>query len=135
MFNSLNITLEKIYESDRNEAAFLFACGHLKMYIKYSECLLAEPGDTFYEKNIDNCILGKDYLEKQKAKHGKNCVRNLLRIGAVDGFLKSYKIKNDNGYYEDQELVLDAFEKYLDTVSFSLEGRRFFDEAKKVIIK
>ena len=133
MFNSLNISLEKIYESENNQAVFLFACGHLKQYIFFSELVLSEPGDKLYERNLDKVILGKEYLETQRNRHAKNCVKNLLRMGAVDGFLKSYKIKTDNGYYEDQDLVLTSFETYLGGIGFSLEGRRFFDEANKLI--
>lgn len=133
MFKSLNLTAKKIYENDLNQALFLDACGHLKRYIDFSNYLLAQPGDRLYERNINEIILGKDYLNKEKTRHGKLCVKDLLRMKVVEGFLKSYNIKTEKGHYEDQELVLDAFEKYIRSVNFSLEGRRFFEEAGKLL--
>lgn len=133
MFESLNISVKKIYKNGATEAAFLFACGHLRDYIRFSKCINAVPGDRYYEQNIDECMLGKENLELEKLKSGKKCVRNLFRIKAVEGYLKAYDIKTDKGYYEDQDLVLTAFEEYLSSVNFSLDGRRFFDEANKLL--
>lgn len=133
MFQSLNLTTKRIYENERMEAAFLLACGHLKNYIYYCKCINAVPGDAFYEENVDDCMLGHKYLEIQKNKSAKKCTRNLMILKAINGYLKSYNIKAENGYYEDQELVVTAFEEYLSDIHFSLEDRKFFSEANRLI--
>lgn len=133
MFESLNITFDKIAENEGNTGLFLLACGYLKNYIYYSQCLLAKPGDRFYEKNIDNCLSGEKYLETQKTKCAKKCTYNLMKLRAVNGFLRAYKVRTENGYFEDQELVVHAFENYLHDIDFSLAGRQFFAEASKLL--
>lgn len=133
MFETLNLTTEKIYESNKTQALFCFALGHLKQYIYFSECLLAEPGDKFYERHLEDVIQGKEYIKKEQMKSAKNCVKNLLRLKCIQGFIKSYKIKSENGHYEDQDLILDAFSKYIDSVNINLNGKRFFDEAEKLL--
>ena len=132
MFESLSLTTEKIWKDDNSEAAFLLACGHLKNYIFYAECENAEPGDYIYQKRNSVCINGKEYISRKKNNAAKQCVRNLLYLGCVNGFIKSFKIKTDAGYYEDQELIVAAFENYVNSVGINLEGRRFFDEVNKL---
>ena len=133
MFKSFNLTSEKIWESNYTQALFCYALGHLKKYIHYVECENAQPGDFLYQKYIDDCIQGKEYILRQKNKAAKYCVQNLLRLGCVDGFIKSYKLKSDDGYYENQNLIINAFSDYVDSVNISLNGRRFFEEADKLI--
>lgn len=126
------LSSKNIFESDYKQSCFLRACGHLKSYIYYETLLNAQPGDYIYQKNKDEVLMGAKYLKERKNKSAKTTVRYLMKLRAINGFLKSYNIKTENGYYEDQDAVIAAFESHCNKIGLSLDGRRFFDEANRL---
>lgn len=127
-----NLSSKNIFESTYKQSCYLRACGYLKQYIHYLELLNSEPGDFYYQKFLDEVAMGQKYLMQRKIKSAKMCVFSLMKLKAINGFLKSYNVKTENGYYEDQDAVVEAFESHCNKIGLLLDGRRFFDEANRL---
>ena len=132
MFESLNITWEKINKNLYTQGLWNQALGYLQHYIFFEKCLNASySGSRFYQNNID-VIIDKDYCKKEMIKSGYWCVKKLCDLKVVNGWLK----KANEHEFEEQVKVLDTFYDYVDYIGINLEGEiNYIKEAKKLFLK